>query len=162
MPGGNLGPGNFDPTPLPTDPDAGQVEETADTIPTSTAYRVPKNIRLNAIISSAAPRVKNALWIKPVEGGFAIYAKFNGKWQPLKMVDDGGTPSVADDEIATMDSIIGTSEDTPEDNTINGAKALAQSIGNEIVGDETDTVDAMTLHGLKAYIDSRITEILEE
>lgn len=113
-------------------------------------------IRLIPVLSKEAPTTNNTLWIKPVEGGFAIYAKFNGKWQPLKTVDDGGTPSVADDEVATMDSIIGTSEDTPEDDTINGAKALAQSIGNGIVGSDTDTANEMSLYGLKAYIDAQI------
>ena len=116
-------------------------------------------IVLKSVLSKDAPTVKNALWIKPVDGGFAIYIRFNGAWQPLKTVDDGGTPSVADDEIITKDNIIGTSEDTPEDDTINGAKAFAQSVGNELIGSDTDTANEMSLYGLKAYIDDRIKNL---
>ena len=55
-------------------------------------------INCNVVISKESPSVRNALWLKPIEGGFAAYAKFNGKWQPLQLADDGGTATVGDDQ----------------------------------------------------------------
>lgn len=44
-------------------------------------------IKLDAFISKDAPSARNSLWIKPCEGGFEIYAKYNGNWQPLKQAE---------------------------------------------------------------------------
>ena len=58
-------------------------------------------LRLNVIISREAPSVRNSLWLKPVDGGFTLYALFNGKWQTMKLVDDAETPKVSDDAVKT-------------------------------------------------------------
>lgn len=110
-------------------------------------------LRLNVIISGEAPSVRNSLWLKPVDGGFTIYALFNRKWQPLKIVDDGGTSKVNDD---VVQDLIGSVQDESSANTINGAKAYAAACCTELVGDATDATSNMTLYGLKNYIDAQI------
>ena len=44
------------------------------------------------IISTDAPSVRDAIWAKPVSGGFTLYLMNNGAWQPAKVVDDSGAP----------------------------------------------------------------------
>lgn len=47
------------------------------------------------------------LWAKPMPGGgFAFYLFNNGRWQPMRIVNDRETSSVEDDEIITPDSDI--------------------------------------------------------
>lgn len=117
-------------------------------------------VRANTIISSEAPNFRNALWIKPTEGGFSLYCSVNGGWQPLKLVDDNNTISLADDIAQSASDVktelIGSVQDESTANTINGAKKYAESIGGELVGDATDAPSNMTLHGLKNYIDEQI------
>lgn len=55
--------------------------------------------KLTPVVSIEVPNVRDALWLKPVDGGFALYALFNGKWQPLKLVDDNNTASEDDDTV---------------------------------------------------------------
>lgn len=43
------------------------------------------------------PRNKGVIWAKPVEEGYVLYLFNNGRWAPLKLVDDNGTPSTEDD-----------------------------------------------------------------
>ena len=104
------------------------------------------------VISKEAPALRDALWAKPVSGGFVLYLLDNGKWNPLKVVDDAGTSSLADD---TIQNLIGSVQDEPTANTINGAKALA----NSIVGTSDDTAEDLTLNGLKKYIDAAIQNL---
>ena len=52
---------------------------------------------LKAVLSKGTPGIKDALWIKPVEGGVALYVQ-NGGWKPLKVVDDKSTVSTGDDK----------------------------------------------------------------
>lgn len=93
------------------------------------------------------------MWAKPVEGGFALYMLQNGVMTPLKVVDDGGTSSIADD---VVQDLVGSVEDTKTDNTINGAKAYADDVKGTITGTAEDTAEDLTLYGLKAYIDSKV------
>ena len=60
------------------------------------------------VLSKGTPGIKDALWIKPVEGGVALYVQ-NGGWKPLKVVDDKSTVSTGDDKpkaIITVTNII--------------------------------------------------------
>ena len=43
------------------------------------------------------PEKKNALWAKPVKGGFALYLYYNGCWNPQVLMDDKRTISPEDD-----------------------------------------------------------------
>lgn len=52
---------------------------------------------LQVALSNEAPNVKDALWLKPVDGGFVMYV-LDGGWKPLKMVNDGGTSALNDDK----------------------------------------------------------------
>ena len=47
--------------------------------------------------SSSAPSVKDALWARPVEGGFALYMLQGGTWKPLQVADTKDTASIVDD-----------------------------------------------------------------
>ena len=46
--------------------------------------------------SKNEPPSTNCLWIKPIGGGVALYI-FNNKWEPLRLMNDHGTPSPDDD-----------------------------------------------------------------
>jgi len=109
--------------------------------------------KLDVYISKEAPGAKNALWLKPVEGGFVMYALYGGKWNPLKLVDDKDTDKVKDD---TVQNLVGTVKDTGNADTINGAKAYADAAVDAVVGEDTDTSTDLTLYGLKAYVDAQI------
>ena len=109
--------------------------------------------KIDLYISRNAPLVHNgAAWLKPVEGGFALYILDNG-WKPLVLVNDNNTPSEGDD---TVQDLIGSIEDTKTANTINGAKAYAKDAADAVVGTASDTSADMTLNGLKAYVDEQI------
>lgn len=110
-------------------------------------------MKIDLYISKAAPNVrKGAAWLKPVEGGYALYVLDNG-WKPLVLDDDNNTPSESDD---TVQDLIGSVQDEKTANTINGAKAYAQDAADAVVGSASDTSADMTLNGLKAYIDEQI------
>ena len=59
---------------------------------------------LKVALSNDAPSVRDALWLKPVSGGFTLYALFNSKWNPLKMVDDNGTVQTGDDSVIDVEN----------------------------------------------------------
>lgn len=116
-------------------------------------------IRLISVLSKDAPTANNSLWIKPVEGGLAIYAKFNGKWQPLKMGDDGGTAPINDDEVPELATVGDYESAEATDDTIAGAKKYADGIGEALTGTSDDTYEDLTLNGLKKYIDKQINDL---
>ncbi len=67
--------------------------------------------KLIPIISSEAPKVKNAMWIKPVPGGFAMYLMNNGKWQDQKdnnpeVTDITAIPSSLLNSLKCGDSVV--------------------------------------------------------
>lgn len=115
--------------------------------------------KVNLYISRTAPHVGlGSVWLKPVSGGYALYILEDG-WKPVKLIDDKGTSSEADDTIAETASeikteLIGSVQDEGTENTINGAKAYANSKASDIIGTSSDTGEDLTLYGLKAYIDS--------
>jgi len=113
--------------------------------------------KVDLYIGSNAPSAINGVaWLKPVDGGFALYVLDNG-WKPLKLVDDKGTHSEIDDTVEDVKTeLIGSVQDEASANTINGAKAYATSVGAELVGDATDASSNMTLYGIKNYIDEQI------
>lgn len=115
--------------------------------------------KVNLYISRTAPHAGlGSVWLKPVSGGYALYILEDG-WKPVKLIDDKGTSSEADDTIAETASeikteLIGSVQDEGTENTINGAKAYANSKASDIIGTSSDTGEDLTLYGLKAYIDS--------
>ena len=109
--------------------------------------------KVDLYISKDAPNVRGgAAWLKPVDGGFALYVLENG-WKPLRLVDDKGTLDEKDD--ITQD-LIGSVQDKRTANTINGAKAYAKDAAEAVVGKASDKSSAKTIYGLKAYIDEQI------
>ena len=116
--------------------------------------------KIDLYISNSAPSVnKGAAWLKPVDGGFALYVLDNG-CKSLKLVDDKNTPSEGADTVEdTKAELIGSAQDEASANTINGAKAYATSVGAELVGDATDASSNMTLYGIKNYIDEQIAAL---
>lgn len=108
------------------------------------------------IISNEAPSQKNALWIKPVAGGFALYVMDGNKWLAQKQMDDNGTSKTTDD---TVQNLVGKAQDSKTKNTIYGAKNYAKDQADALMGTESDTAEEMTLYGLKAYIDAQIAGI---
>lgn len=82
------------------------------------------------VISKEAPSIKDALWAQPVEGGFALYILYCGKWTPMVLMDDNDTAALVDDAVADStkklkSTLIGKNNDTKSSNTINGAKKYA-------------------------------------
>lgn len=56
-------------------------------------------------IGKIEPPFNNVGWFKPVDGGFALYLSYNGRWQLAKLMDDRGTDSAQDDMIAEISNI---------------------------------------------------------
>lgn len=113
-------------------------------------------------IEEEQPQIAEGLWLKKVSGGYSLYLIVGGVAQPLKLVDDNSTTTPTDDVVepgssATYDEIVGSVQDTGTADTINGAKAYADSVGEAITGTAEDTSEDLTLYGLKAYIDSKTT-----
>ena len=111
---------------------------------------------LKPVYSRTAPNLRDALWLKPVDGGFAAYVLEGGTWVPQKPMDDNNTASEGDD---VVQDLIGSVQDTATSNTINGAKAYAADAVAEVVGEATDTSADLTLNGLKAYVDEQIAAL---
>ena len=80
------------------------------------------------VISNEAPNVKDALWIKPITGGFLINMLEKGGWRPLKLDNGSGAAASYD------------------------AAGAADAVGVEVTGTDTDDKTKLTLYGLKAYI----------
>ena len=112
--------------------------------------------KLVPVISKEAPAQRDALWLKPVPGGFMAYALDGGVWGSLKT--DSEQPSHADD--GDVQKLIGSVKDKKGANTINGAKAFAVDAVAGVVGKKSDDSSALTLHGLKAYIDEQLAGLL--
>lgn len=110
----------------------------------------------NVYLSKEQPGVANGLWLKPVTGGYAAYLIDAGNITALKLVDDNGTASTADD---TVQDLIGKDTDKKTANTINGAKAYAKDQADTLMGTAEDEATDMTLYGLKAYVDAQIQGI---
>lgn len=109
---------------------------------------------LRFILSTQEPAVRDCVWCKPVEGGFALYMLQAGVMTPLKVTDDKSTASIVDDAVQDL---VGSVQDEKTANTINGAKAYADDVKDTVTGTASDTSADLTLHGLKAYIDSKVS-----
>ena len=48
------------------------------------------------MFSRTEPPYRDVIWAKPIEEGFSFYL-FDGRWKPMKVVNDQGTPSTDDD-----------------------------------------------------------------
>ncbi len=57
------------------------------------------------VFSKTEPPMTNVLWIKPVQGGIAFYLFDDGRWKTANIVNDMGTPSTDDDEVADISNI---------------------------------------------------------
>ena len=51
------------------------------------------------VFSSVEPNVREAIWAKPVEGGFTLYLLEGGVWKPVLPVDDNETPQNTADDV---------------------------------------------------------------
>ena len=87
--------------------------------------------KLDLYISSEAPHVRNAAWLKPVGTGFVLNVLFNGEWRTLIPSNGEGT-KVNLEEISTQ--LIGSVQDGKNANTINGAKAFAKAVEKSVKG----------------------------
>ena len=108
---------------------------------------------LKPVLSENPPMVKDALWIKPVQGGFEAYVLIGGSWVSQK------AGAAAIDTTDLKSEIIGSVKDKKSANTINGAKKYAEDVKEAVVGKASDTSTDMTLHGLKSYVDEQMKEI---
>ena len=111
---------------------------------------------LRFILSTQEPAVRDCVWCKPVEGGFALYMLQAGVMTPLKVMDDKSTANIVDDAVQDL---VGSVQDEKTANTINGAKAYADDVKDTVTGTADDTKDDLTLYGLKAYIDDKVTNL---
>ena len=109
---------------------------------------------LRFILSTQEPAVRDCVWCKPVEGGFALYMLQAGVMTPLKVMDDKSTASIVYDAVQDL---VGSVQDEKTANTINGAKAYADDVKDTVTGTASDTSADLTLYGLKAYIDSKVS-----
>lgn len=57
------------------------------------------------VFSKTEPPQTNVLWIKPVQGGVAFYLFDDGRWKTANIVNDMGTPTTDDDEVADISNI---------------------------------------------------------
>lgn len=73
---------------------------------------------LKTVLSNTEPSIKDALWLKPVDGGFQFFV-LDGTWKAMKEADPQALNAVEDAEA----SIVGTSDDTSSDMTLYGLKA---------------------------------------
>ena len=64
------------------------------------------------IIANEAPSVRDAIWAKPVDGGYALYLLENGTWKPIKTMDDNDTASLIDDAVNESTSSLKKYADT--------------------------------------------------
>ncbi len=54
---------------------------------------------LQLAISPTAPSIRNCAWLQPVKGGVVLRILNNGRWENIKLVNDKGTPTPADDDV---------------------------------------------------------------
>ena len=57
------------------------------------------------IFSKLQPNHIDAIWAKPVPGGFGLYIYFDGKWQPQRVMNDEGSLNPDDDQPYDLDAI---------------------------------------------------------
>ena len=93
--------------------------------------------KITPILSIQATNVRDALWLKPVENGFVLYALYNGKWKPLRLVDDKDTPSEEDDTVLVTE--VGEMVDVYEFSSY-GDSAGTQEWADGIVADTGKTI----------------------
>ena len=95
-------------------------------------------INLKVILSNTTPK-GHCLWVKPVNGGFALYAVSNGGCKALKVVDGGDTLELSDDKVIKMSTEnfvlkVTSTKDGVADVDINAVKdAIAQKLGPDIL-----------------------------
>lgn len=89
--------------------------------------------------SKTEPLAKNVLWLKPVDGGFAFYRHYNGRWVPLKLMDDKGTVNPEDDTPADISNIPAIVTETVE-------QILPEAIGDSV---EEEVKKQMGVHDVQ-------------
>jgi hypothetical protein len=93
------------------------------------------------VTSNEAPSVKDAIWKKPVEGGFTLYGLDGGLWKALKLVDDNGTPQ-------DFDNVIVKAEKAIQEVKVNGSKLTPSSAKSVNIKIETGaTLGSVKVNG---------------
>lgn len=84
-------------------------------------------------LSTGAPAVKDAMWLKPVEGGFTLYVMEGGSWLPLKLVDDNATPTTTADDKAKINISVTDIKalTTKQCNALNVGDQIIKKTGNQ-------------------------------
>ena len=57
------------------------------------------------IISPTEPTATNLMWARLIGDKMTFYLYFNGRWRPVHLVNDQGTPTPEDDSIAEISDI---------------------------------------------------------
>lgn len=104
---------------------------------------------IKTFISKEKPAVPSGLWLKPVDGGFVAYLIEGGTEKPLKIEAEDSLKMTKDS------SLVGSVQDDSTANTINGAKAYAKDLRNELLGNPGDEPSDLTLYGLRSYIEDK-------
>lgn len=73
-------------------------------------------------LSLSQPGRTDVMWARPVRGGFALYLNFNGKWQPLEVMNDEGTWAPEDDQPYDLNGIGATKLSELEDVSVDTLK----------------------------------------
>lgn len=116
-------------------------------------------------ISNEAPSLRDAMWAKPISGGFALYLLDGGTWKPVKVMDDNSTPQTGDDTAINVknkaDKVSGATNGNlaslnSKGNLQDSGKALSDLAP---MGTEDDSYDDLTLLGVKKYVDYAISQI---
>lgn len=60
------------------------------------------------VVQKTPPTQKNVLWVRLVDEKATLYIFNNGRWQPMRLMDDKGTATTDDDVIEDISDIEGT------------------------------------------------------
>ena len=104
-------------------------------------------ISVKTFISTVKPAVVDCLWLKPEGNGFELILIEAGQEKKLKIANKENND--------VEKKLIGSVLDERTANTINGAKAYAKDMKNDITGNIGDTSADLTLYGLRTLIEER-------
>jgi hypothetical protein len=60
---------------------------------------------LKVAVSNEAPNLKDCMWAKPFNDGFALYLLDGSIWKPLKLVSPKNLFTLADDAVINSDAL---------------------------------------------------------
>ena len=67
------------------------------------------------LFSPTQPNRSDIIWARPVEGGFAFYLPFSGRWQPLRVMNTEGSWTPDDDQPYDLNGVGATNLSELED-----------------------------------------------